>query len=512
MFPRIDLSLPGERRNELTMQLRERVDGRTYFYARRWLPLELRKNARNPYVTCCLGTTDEQEARRAAYVWNRRISGNVDRKERLDAKTFAEVATLLIEHLNARSALIGRHGKPLENPRAVQRVKTALKRYLVPFFGEYEISSISPKLAQAYLTWRKRFYIDGPGASVDKLEYERGGRRLVRPLRKSADPAHSTLNKDVVAFNKVLDYARTELEIDLPHTPRIALKTSRHDPPSRRLRFYDDEWQLLIATILDRAINPNGVVKTVKALDTDVIHTIEMSELAYQRHLLYYYVMFLFETGIRVSEANWLQVKHLELLPATEQHRREWDSLPSLEEVTDEDQAIRASLLPLVNGKLQRFRIHVAEDNPALKQRIHARDVIPTKMASERIGLLLDFLYHNLPGKILRGAGSAFALPGDLYLFPQKDGSRTKSFYRSFEAALRAAKSATYPTGLTYRDGSKRSLSSIRHTYASLQIEAGATRNGIGTLADNMGTSTEMIRRHYGQALKETRADDLQLY
>jgi integrase len=494
------------------MQLRARADGHSYFYARRWLPPELRKNARNPYVTCCLGTTDEQQARRAAYVWNRRISGKVDRKERLDAKTFAEVAALLIEQLNARSALVGRHGGPLENPRAIQRISTALQRYLVPFFGEYEISSITPKHAQAYLSWRKRYYIDGPGASVDQLEYERGGRRLTRPLKKSADPAHSTLNKDVVAFNKVLDYARRELDIDLPHAPRIVLMTSRHEPPSRRLRFYEDEWELLINTILDRAVTPHGRIKTVSAFATNEVQPIEMSELAYQRHLLYYYVMFLFGTGIRVSEANWLQIKHLELLPATEKHQSEWESLPSLQEVTEEDQAIRASLLPLVNGKLQRFRIHIAADNPGLKQRTHARDVIPTKMTSEHIGLLIDFIYYNLPSKLLKGANSPFMLPGDVYLFPQKDGSRTKSFYRSFEAALRAAKSPTYPNGLTYRDGSKRSLSSIRHTYASLQIEAGATRNGIGVLADNMGTSTEMIRRHYGQALKETRAEDLQLY
>ena len=73
MNPRIDLSLPGERKNELTIQLRVRGDGRTYFYARRWVPPEIRNNARNPYVTCRLGTVGEQQARRAAYAWNRRI-------------------------------------------------------------------------------------------------------------------------------------------------------------------------------------------------------------------------------------------------------------------------------------------------------------------------------------------------------------------------------------------------------------------------------------------------------
>lgn len=55
------------------------------------------------------------------------------------------------------------------------------------------------------------------------------------------------------------------------------------------------------------------------------------------------------------------------------------------------------------------------------------------------------------------------------------------------------------------------SLSCIRHTYASKQIEVGATRNGLGLLADNMGTSQEMLRKHYSQELHELNAADLQM-
>lgn len=74
-----------------------------------------------------------------------------------------------------------------------------------------------------------------------------------------------------------------------------------------------------------------------------------------------------------------------------------------------------------------------------------------------------------------------------------------------------ASRSDEYPNGFTHIDGEKISLSCIRfHTYASKQIEAGASKNGLGLLADNMGTSIDMIRRHYAQELRELRAADLQ--
>lgn len=102
--------------------------------------------------------------------------------------------------------------------------------------------------------------------------------------------------------------------------------------------------------------------------------------------------------------------------------------------------------------------------------------------------------------------------PADFFLFPRPDGERIQSIRGGFESLLNAAISPEFPNGLKLKDGKNRTLTSIRHTYASKQIEAGATKNGLGFLADNMGTSTEMIRKHYGQALRELRVDDLQNY
>tara|TARA_R110002096_G_scaffold316926_2_gene511371 strand:+ start:733 stop:1959 length:1227 start_codon:yes stop_codon:yes gene_type:complete len=76
-------------------------------------------------------------------------------------------------------------------------------------------------------------------------------------------------------------------------------------------------------------------------------------------------------------------------------------------------------------------------------------------------------------------------------IFCHSDGKPIKSFKRSFQSLLDAL-------NLTYnQNNKKRVLYSIRHTYATFRIEEGV---GVYPLAQNMGTSVEMIERYYGKA------------
>ena len=61
---------------------------------------------------------------------------------------------------------------------------------------------------------------------------------------------------------------------------------------------------------------------------------------------------------------------------------------------------------------------------------------------------------------------------------------------------------------MLYHDGKKRSLTSIRHTYASERIEARSA--DLKSIADNMGTTVDMLNKHYAQEVRELRAVDLQ--
>lgn len=58
---------------------------------------------------------------------------------------------------------------------------------------------------------------------------------------------------------------------------------------------------------------------------------------------------------------------------------------------------------------------------------------------------------------------------------------------------------------VTDLDGTKRTIYSLRHTYATFRLEAGVS---IHWLAENMGTSVQMIEKHYAHTRVSNNADD----
>ena len=78
-----------------------------------------------------------------------------------------------------------------------------------------------------------------------------------------------------------------------------------------------------------------------------------------------------------------------------------------------------------------------------------------------------------------------------LRVFAYDDGSQPYGFHGTFKRMLAAA-------GLSkdMSTGQERTLYSLRHTYATLELLAGTD---IHTLARQMGTSVLMLERHYSK-------------
>ena len=489
----IDLELPGEPRNTLVIRLRVRSDGKPTYQARRFIPMELRRNPRYPYKTTSLKTDNLETAKALAHKWERSIFVSIDRKEPLDKITFRSIAKSYIDWATKRVGHLDRDGIPLANPNAVKREETCLRRYLIPYFGDRDIRSITVTDIEQYIDWRRDYYVDGPGAHETEIRFRRGGKTYVRPSAQNPRPARSTINKDAVAYGKVLHHARRLHKISVEEIPRIRRKQGRLEETSRRPRFDDAEWDLLVRTAAHRWINTRN------------------NYTRHFQHVLWGLIEFLYGTGIRISEAMWLQRKHLSVVPVTDRAQMAWDQIPPFSMVA-EFPAERTTYFEMTDGRLNEFRIKVAHDNPGLKQADHARSVIPISSFSENFAVYLNLLSVNVGLREERMLADFMDLPPDFFLFPGLDGERIQSFRGGFESLLNAAVSPEFPDGLKLKDGKNRTLTSIRHTYASKQIETGATRVSVGFLADNMGTSTEMIRKHYGQALRELRAEDLQNY
>ena len=108
------------------------------------------------------------------------------------------------------------------------------------------------------------------------------------------------------------------------------------------------------------------------------------------------------------------------------------------------------------------------------------REVICMERVKEYTKRLFDFRTNELGHK------------PDLneYVFCHKDGKPVHTFKKSFRALM------IYSNLLLDKDGDKRVIYSLRHTYATMRLRDGVN---VYRLAVNMGTSVEMIEKYYGK-------------
>lgn len=95
---------------------------------------------------------------------------------------------------------------------------------------------------------------------------------------------------------------------------------------------------------------------------------------------------------------------------------------------------------------------------------------------------------------------NARSIPPDTHIFCGRDGIPIGSFKKSFSSLLRDA-------GVEFDTfGNKRTLYSLRHTYATFRLHEGVNQY---VLARNMGTSVAMLEQFYGHTSNIISADEL---
>jgi integrase len=88
----------------------------------------------------------------------------------------------------------------------------------------------------------------------------------------------------------------------------------------------------------------------------------------------------------------------------------------------------------------------------------------------------------------------------DDFIFCHKDGKPIHNFKKGYSALLDAA-------GVAFdNQGQKRSLYSLRHTYATFRLHEGVNQYA---LARNMGTSVQMLETFYGHTTNRVMATEL---
>jgi len=484
----IDLSPPGHKPQSLVLLLRERQDGRnSQYYARRLVPLRLRKTPRNPYATKALGVVSLERAKELAWQWWTSTEPQIRGKGSPDGYRFEKIAQSYLADLKTKQETVNGAHPAIVSLKKYARHDQSIRLHLNPFFGSMGIENIGPEDVERWLEWRL-----SPPAPDEKEDKARTD--LVTDSKGYSPPARSTVQKDAVSFAAVLRHARLRFKVDTRFVPELPLPMQTGD--TRRPRFYPDEWQRLTQALHDRMNLQKG--KRGPLSQNSI----------WFRRMLFFFVMTLHGTGLRVAEAMRLQVKHLRRVPEDtarlEAYRKEM-GLRAIANVSEASRTYWGKITEQIISQAYDYRVVVAFDNH-LKHYSHQRLVVPTLDMTTRFDHMLVGLAMTFPAKELRGqikwSEHLDYVSPNAWLFCHPDGTRIKSFDHGFDKVLTELE-------LLYHGGKRRSLTSIRHTYASERIEA--RKADLKSIADNMGTTIDMLNKHYAQEIRELRAADLQV-
>jgi integrase len=189
------------------------------------------------------------------------------------------------------------------------------------------------------------------------------------------------------------------------------------------------------------------------------------------RTMLVNYVLILANTGIRVGEARTLKWRDLREIPAPKDSNQPPDIALYVNGKTGPREVVaRTSDVKTYFKRILELRTNELKDQIAKeKDPIKARNM-----------------------KVRPSA--------DDYIFCNRDGTPIGSFKKSFAALLKSA-------GVeTDSHGQKRTIYSLRHTYATFRLQEGVHQF---ILAKNMGTSTAMLEKHYGHTSNVASAAEL---
>ena len=169
-----------------------------------------------------LGTMDQAVARERAMVMYDEARFRERAGLSARAVSFADAADAWLKELQAEV----RAG--LRKQRNVIDYSPIVERYLKPFFGEKTIDEIrEPDIAQ-YRSWRRDYWIKGPGSKITHIEYERGGRRIQKPLPRGVKaPRTGTINTENTVLRGVFDHAKNQRWVTIQQIPEIKNQTLR---------------------------------------------------------------------------------------------------------------------------------------------------------------------------------------------------------------------------------------------------------------------------------------------
>lgn len=366
--------------------------------------------------------------------WKKYSLNTTDRQEALIlGKEKYKELQILVKHNISTDTHKFRHAAKIALEEIEERIKDGAARP-----SDFDYQRLIPKFVEFF---GDKHITSITPADIRKFYTKRASE--VRKLRGVSDEGQfklnrSTINNYAASLNRVFDVAVERNWLDsqqVPHLRNEGTETKRRpvfdEVEIEKLRVFFAKYARL--TTKDTGIEGEKSKGGVKN------RTLEI------RRFLKGYADFIIETGVR---------------PGTEMKNLKW-----------------CHFIPFVDGDNKFFKITLPTGKTGERTVVARLDVLQ--------GVLKD---HAQTFPDLQKMNFEDILRLDRFVFRLPDGSWPKDLPGAFERALVKAKL------LMDTMGQKRSLYSLRHTYATQALLANAS---IHLVALNMGTSVYMIERHY---------------
>jgi len=305
------------------------------------------------------------------------------------------------------------------------------------------LNDIDSAYANGYWDWRVNFWQSEQGTKLQKYNRKRRDAKTRTTYNASKVPAAKTLAMEQSALNQIffdaLERGKTQQSFKL-RSPKVG------NTDGKRAGFTDDEYNVLVRNLRSY----RDCVGKFKGVRLNEWHKL-------QRKQMYYFVLFLANSGLRVGEARMMR----------------WSDVKF--DVDRGDGELVAEIRVSANTKKRTSREVVTQVN-GNKHLKRWYEITRYKKASE-------WVWYTV---------------GD-----NEQQRQFTDLNRSFQSVLKKIEYNDRENGLLLdADGKRRSLYSLRHVYATMRLSNGAS---IYDVAMNMGTQVVQIEKHYSHVLTKHR-------
>lgn len=327
-------------------------------------------------------------------------------------------------------------------------------RYLKPYFTDKNgnslmLNDITASIASDYWAWRMNYWVNGAGVKLATFNPKRRKAKTQSTHNARKQPADKTLQMEQSALNQIFYDACERGRMQQLFT----MKAHKRSPKIGRRPGFDSEEYSALTRYLRSYRDCSGVFSSNNLNEWHKL----------QRVQLYYFVLFLANSGLRVGEAREMR----------------WHDVTFDVDIETDDGTVKIAEVR-VSKETKKDEVRYVQTQPSANGHLKAwRQRSPFNKGPDYVWL----------GQI------------------DKDAKASKPFTdlnRGFQLFLQKVPYQQREDGLLYdRDGQKRSLYSLRHTYATFRLEKGDV--SVYDLSLNMGCKVAQIEKHYSHVMTKTR-------